>query len=132
MINKVGAIILKDKKILAVRKVTRDDRPEFIIPGGRVEGNEENIETLIRELKEELSVDILQAEYFGYVDDIAIFEQVPIHIEIYYTTIKGEPVCDNEIKEFIWVDRDYLDKGIMLSSTLKDNVIPKLIELGKM
>jgi len=131
-VDKVGAIILKDKKILAVRKRTNDNRPEYIIPGGRREPHESDVETLVREIKEEIKVDIVSMKYFGSFEDIAIFEQLPMHIEVYYTEVLGEPSCDHEIKEYIWVDRNFKEKGILLSSTLKDNVIPKLVKLGKM
>ena len=44
MIDKVGGIILKDKKILVQRK--NNNREECIIPGGKRENNETDIETL--------------------------------------------------------------------------------------
>ena len=59
MIDKVGGIILKDKKILVERK--NNNKEECIIPGGKRENNETDLETLKRELKEELSVDLIYA-----------------------------------------------------------------------
>ena len=71
MIDKVGGVILKDKKILVQRK--KNNREECIIPGGKREGNETDFETLKRELDEELDVELLNAEFLGGYDDIACF-----------------------------------------------------------
>ena len=40
MIDKVGGIIIKNKKVLVVRKKTKENFPEFIIPGGKRETGE--------------------------------------------------------------------------------------------
>lgn len=131
-IDKIGGIILRGKKLLVVKKRTKDNRSEYIIPGGKREGNETDFETLKRELQEEIQVELLSAEPFGGFDDIAIFENIPIHIEVYFANIVGEPTCDSEIKELVWIDRNYEKKGIKLGSVLAKFVIPKLIELEMM
>ena len=131
-IDKVGGIILKRQELLVVRKRTEDNRNEYIIPGGKREGNETDFETLKRELEEELQVVLIESKPFGGFDDIAIFENIPIHIEVYYATIQGEPKCDSERKDLIWIDRNYEKKGIKLGSILGKFVIPKLIEEGLM
>lgn len=131
-IDKIGGIILKDKKILVVRKRTKDNRREYIIPGGKREGNETDLETLARELKEEIQVELIDSKPFGGFDDIAIFEGIPIHIEVYFAEIEGIPTCDSEIKDLVWIDRNYADEGIELGSVLGKFVIPKLVEMELM
>lgn len=131
-IDKVGGIILQDSKLLVVRKRTKDNRQEYIIPGGKREGNETDFQTLQRELKEEIQVDLINYRPFGGFDDIAIFENIPIHIEVYFAEISGEPRCDSEIKDLVWVDKNYADQGIMLGSVLGRFVIPKLVDMGLM
>lgn len=130
MIDKVGGIILKNKKILVQRK--KNNRVECIIPGGKREGNETDFETLKRELKEELCVDLIDTEFLGGYDDIAVFSNEPIHVQAYIATIKGKIKCNNEIKEALWIDRNYKDKGIMVGSILGEYVIPELIKRGLM
>lgn len=127
MIDKVGGIIIKDKKILVVRKKTKEDYPEFIIPGGKREKNETDLETLERELKEEISVSIISSKYLGQFQDIAIFENEPITISVYIVEIKGELKIDNEIKEYCWIDKNYASKGIKVGTILGKFVIPELI-----
>lgn len=131
-IDKIGGIILREKKLLVVKKRTKDNREEYIIPGGKREGNETDFETLKRELSEEVQVDLINAKPFGGFDDIAIFENIPIHIEVYFAEISGEPICDSEIKELVWIDKNYEKRGIKLGSVLAKFVIPKLIEMELM
>ena len=126
MIDKVGGIILKDKKILVERK--NNNKEECIIPGGKRENNETDLETLKRELKEELSVDLIEAEYIDEYYDIACFSNKPICVKTYLVKVEGEIICNNEIKEAIWIDKNYKDKGIKVGSILEKYVIPYLIE----
>lgn len=130
MIDKVGGVILKDKKILVQRK--KNNREECIIPGGKREGNETDFETLKRELDEELDVELLNTEFLGGYDDIACFSDEPIYVQTYLTEIKGRIKCKNEIKEAIWIDKNYKEKGIKVGSILGEYVIPNLIERGLM
>ncbi len=62
MINVAAGIILKDDKVLIAKRP--DDKHmgglwEF--PGGKIESNETPLEGLIRELKEEINIDVKQA-----------------------------------------------------------------------
>lgn len=130
MIDKVGGAIIKDKKILVQRK--KNNRCEYIIPGGKREGNETDFETLKRELFEELDVELINVEFIGGFDDIAVFSDEPIHIQTYIAEIKGKINCKNEIKEAIWIDKDYSSQGIEVGSILAKFVIPELIKRGLM
>ena len=130
MIDKVGGAIIKDKKILVQWK--KNNRCECIIPGGKRKGNETDFQTLKRELWEELDVELVKAEFIGGYDDIACFSNEPIHVQTYIAQIDGKIKCNNEIKEAIWIDKNYKEKGIKVGSILGEHVIPKLIERGLM
>jgi len=130
-IQKVGAAILRDKKVLVVRKKTQD-KSEYFMAGGRMEDDETQKETLLRELKEELGVDVKKLEYVGSYEDMAVFEGTPIIIHAYSVEILGEPAPQSEIKEYAWIDRDFEQKGITLSSIMAKRVIPELIRRGLM
>lgn len=127
MIDKVGGIIIKNKKVLVVRKKTKENFPEFIIPGGKRETGETDVETLQREIQEEVNLKVVKAEYVDEYEDIAIFEKVPIVVKVYLCEVEGEVNVDNEIKEFCWIDKDYKKNGIKVASILEKFVLPELI-----
>lgn len=126
MIDKVGGVILKDKKILVQRK--NNGREECIIPGGKRGGSESDFETLKRELMEELSVQLIDTEYLGTYQDIAVFSNKQLQVITYLVKIEGEIQCNNEIKVALWIDRNYKELGIKVGSILGDYVIPELIK----
>ena len=55
--KRVRAVIIQDNKVLTIRR-TKPNETYWVIPGGGVEEKETNEEALIREIKEELGVDI--------------------------------------------------------------------------
>lgn len=131
-IDKVGGIILCDKKILVVQKKCSTDKNEYILPGGKRQCGENDYQTLARELKEETSIDIKSLEYFGEFEDIALYENVPIIIKSYLVYTDSEIVVQNEISCYKWIDRNYEHQGIHLGSVLSKYIIPRLIELDLM
>lgn len=131
-IFKVGAIILNSSgEILVVRKRV-PGRTEFIIPGGRQEEGENDEQTLRRELDEELGVELTSMKFFGRFEEAAIFENTPLVMQVYEAEVKGTLLAQSEIKEYVWVDRDYSNKGFLLGTVLSKHVIPQLIQEGKM
>lgn len=81
---------------------------------------------------EEINVEVVSAEFIGGYDDKACFSDKDIHVQTYLVEIKGKVKCDNEIKEALWIDRNYKDKGIKVGSILGKHVIPLLIERNLM
>ena len=63
-IDKIALIYLKDGKILSTLSKGKDT---YYIPGGKREGMETDKQTLIRECREELTIDILEdtLKYYG-------------------------------------------------------------------
>jgi len=59
--TRLAAIIIKDDKILLVKGHKRFK--EYWIPGGRQEKGESDIETLSRELKEEINVELIDSRF---------------------------------------------------------------------
>lgn len=56
IIDKLGWIYIKDKKILAARSKGKD---VYYIPGGKREKGEKDKEALIREVREELGIELI-------------------------------------------------------------------------
>ena len=67
----VGAVILQNKKVLLVKRVANDFMGGLVeLPSGGVDSNETILEALVRESKEETSLDLTSIDYylggFGY------------------------------------------------------------------
>jgi 8-oxo-dGTP diphosphatase len=128
-IDKIALIILKNGKILSSKSIGRD---KYYIPGGKREKNETDHQTLIREIKEELSVDIVleTIKYIGtfIAQSDGEKEGVNVKMTCYKADYLGVLKKNNEIEEIRWltyndysliseVDKiifDYLKKEIEL------------------
>ena len=74
------ALVMRDQEILVVdvpdpHKGVTGWRP----PGGTIEFGERGSETVVRELREELGVDIVDPEYVGTVENIFTYLGTPGH-----------------------------------------------------
>lgn len=67
--KRVSAIILKDGKVLVLRRV-KPDREYFVIPGGGVEEGESIEEALAREIKEELTLEVKKCRFLFLVENV--------------------------------------------------------------
>ena len=59
----VYGLLLKDNKILLIKKCGGPYDGKLDLPGGTIEFNEDIEEALIREFKEEVGIDILDLQY---------------------------------------------------------------------
>ena len=108
-IDKIALIYLKNGKILTTLSKGKDT---YYLPGGKREGSETDAETLIRELREELSIQILPETITPY----GVFEAqahgkaegVLVRMSCYTAEFEGEPKPANEIAELDWFT--YKDK----------------------
>lgn len=119
MINEKG-------EILVVKKYGSDI---FINPGGRVEGNETQTETLKRELKEELDIEMIEATPFdSFHSERAMHDpDSSLTIHVYIVKWTGDIVPSSEIETAVWLSREDLEsKKYNLSPQLLEQIIPAL------
>lgn len=104
VIDKVAFLYLQDGSILSTRSKGKD---KYYIPGGKREAGESDIETLVREVKEELSVDIIEssAKLYGVFEAQAHgkAEGVIVKMTCYTAEFDGELEADSEIAEIVWL-----------------------------
>ncbi len=124
--HKVGAVAVLDRRLLVVRK---RGKKGFIIPGGKHERDESFEECLRRELQEELQVDLVSFNFFRRYQGEAHFEKVPMIMDLYFVDFRGEIRIDSEIKEFLWIDRNYKEKGVPLAGALEFFTVPELLKI---
>jgi len=107
IIDKIALLHIKNKKILMVKSYGRE---VFYTPGGKREGNETDIETLAREVKEELGVDLVpgSAKYYGTFCASADNKPPGVKVKIicYMADFKGEILPSGEVESLIWCDHN--------------------------
>lgn len=112
-IDKIAFIYLKDGKILSTLSKGKD---AYYLPGGKREGSETDEETLVRECKEELTIDILKdtIKYYGTFEAQAHgkAEGVIVKMTCYMANFVGDLKPSSEIQEIKWLDYSNLDVKI--------------------
>ena len=103
-IDKVAWIYILNRELLGAR--TKGKIP-FYVPGGKREVGETDLETLVREINEELSIEIdassanfvgeFQAQAHGKEDGVMVVMQC------YEADFKGEITHTSEIEEIGWL-----------------------------
>ncbi|MCI8352607.1 MAG: NUDIX domain-containing protein [Clostridia bacterium] len=103
-IDKIAFIYLGDGKILSTLSKGKDT---YYLPGGKRELNETDEQTLIRECKEELTIDIKEdtIKYYGTFEAQAHgkAEGILVRMTCYTADFKGELKPSSEIKEIRWL-----------------------------
>ncbi len=109
-IDKVALIYVKDGRILSTRNKGKD---VYYIPGGKREAGETDIQTLGREIMEELSVNVVPETlvFVGTFEAQAHGHPVGVNVQMrcYAGELEGEPQPNSEVEEVTWLtyrDRD--------------------------
>ncbi|KTD55858.1 mutator MutT protein [Legionella santicrucis] len=125
-ILKAGAIIMRDKKLLAVHKAGKPYN-ELIVPGGKVENGESFEDSLKRELAEELSINLTHAIPFQTYRAKAIYEPCLVTMITYFVRYEGQCFPSSEIDRLEWIDST--TKRFKLASILGMQLLPSLKRL---
>ncbi len=112
-IDKIAFIYVKDGKILSTLSKGKDT---YYIPGGKREENETDEETLIRECKEELTIEINKntIKYYGTFQAQAHgkAEGIIVKMTCYMADFNGNLQANSEIQEIRWLDYSNLNVKI--------------------
>ena len=112
LIDKVALLHWQDGKILSSRSKGKDI---WYLPGGKREGSESDVETLVREIQEELSVSVdpETAVYYGTFEAQAHgkAEGIIVRMTCYTAGFSGTPSPSHEIEELKWLS--YTDKAVV-------------------
>ena len=117
-IDKLAWVYLKEGKLLVARS---KNKATFYIPGGKREQEETDEQALVREIKEEVSVDLIPgsiqyAQTFTAQAD-GIKADVNVRLTCYFADYKGELKVDAEIEEIIFIGVQ--DKSMCSIATIK-------------
>jgi len=103
----VAGILWKGEEILLVRRARKPGQGLLDFPGGFVDFEETLEQALIREIKEELNVDIETLQYFASAPNTYIYEGVTYYTSDAFFTCKikdwNSLQCNSEIIEIVWM-----------------------------
>lgn len=105
-----SAAVIRDGKVLVVRRARAPANGVFSLPGGVVETGETLHEAVTREVREETGLTIEPVALAGYREAIIRDDdnQVERHFVILPFAarwVAGEPVLNEELSEWRWVDQ---------------------------
>jgi mutator protein MutT len=126
--HRSGAVIIQNKKVLVERSKGKNF---FIPPGGRLERGETPKQSLIRELKEELQIEVSESdliEFESYFKKAGGQEDYDVKMDLFIVkNWNGEIKSDSEVEEILWIDSN-IPKNISIGSIFEKEVMPKLKE----
>lgn len=104
----VSAAILRDGKVLVVRRARKPALNLYTLPGGVVEAGEPLLEALIREVGEETALSIAPVALAGHRE--AIMRDAQGRVERHFVILcfacrwlAGEPVLNEELDDARWL-----------------------------
>ena len=103
-IEVVAAIIRKDGKIFATQRGYGDFKDWWEFPGGKIEAGESPEQALVREIREELSTDIIIEKLLRTVE----YDYPKFHLTLhcYLCTLASDSLHLNEHEAARWLSKD--------------------------
>ena len=131
----VSAAIVRDGKILVVRRARAPAHGLYTLPGGVVEVGETLMEAVAREVREETGMTVEPVALAGFREAVARDGQdrVERHFVILCFAARwqaGEPVLNEEIDEARWIDPAEL-AGLKTTAGLAEIVAAALERLNE-
>lgn len=125
-IDKVALIYVRDRKVLMAKS---KGKALWFNPGGKREGSETDEETLVREIREELSLDLdpTSLRYYGSFEAQAYGkpEGTIVRMRCYTGTFSGTPVPGSEVAEVGYLSYDQKNLATAVDHLIFDDLKSK-------
>lgn len=125
-IDKLALIDLKDKKVLSTLSRGKNT---WYIPGGKRDGNETDHQALIREIKEELAVDLIPDTIKQYGTFEAQAHDKPegtvVRMTCYTAKFTGNLKASSEVAEYRYVDYSWKARSSPVDQLIFDDLYTK-------
>lgn len=102
------AILIKDKKILLIKRSKDPGKGLWAIPGGRIEQDETAEQCLIREMKEETGLSVEPIQLLGLYSDPNRDPRAIIAAVYTVKQVGGQLKPGDDAGEVVWVSLDEL------------------------
>jgi 8-oxo-dGTP pyrophosphatase MutT (NUDIX family) len=124
VIDKIAWLQLRDGRILSTRS---RGKSVFYLPGGKREPGESDAETLIREIREELTVEIVPAS----IEPAGVFEAqadghtagLVVRMTCYTADFAGTLSASSEIDEVAWLGYEDRDRVSAVDKIIFDHLL---------
>lgn len=106
----VAWVFKDDRKILCVKSKGKD---KYFIPGGKLESGESHESGLIREIKEELNIDLIPdtiSHDFTIIDIAYGLDNTELEMHCYSAAFNGKINPSSEIELIKWIDELQIDE----------------------
>ena len=108
----VCAVIIKNDNVLCCKRVKGKFKNYFEFPGGKVEINEDNISALLREVKEELGIDVKVRNLIDVISHS--YEDIDVDLYFYRCELIDEEPQFIEYEVMKWLNILDLDSKLFL------------------
>ena len=129
MISWAGLLVIKDRKVLMTKE---KDKDFFMLPGGRIESEESHLQTILREIEEELGkhIKVKDIQYYNSYILPGKAENSNMEFHVYSGKISGKFILQNEIKEIRWINSIDVKNGEKIGNITSLKLFPELLEKG--
>jgi len=135
---RVSGIIFKEVKVALVKHENKHNGIYYLLPGGGLERDETIEECAIREVKEEIGLDV-KINFLAYYEDVVSEDDHTLHLIFGCETIGGKVEnldLDKKVKDIVFMNEEEFKKVKFFPEKLKktlfvekDNGLP--LSLGK-
>jgi len=112
-----AAVVINDDKILIAQRA-KDGFWEF--PGGKIDEGETPEQCVVREMKEELNVDIKIKKFLGLIE--GVYRGIPMEVHAFLATLNGGAMALNVHKDAKWLKLNEINQYLLVE---EDAVILK-------
>lgn len=103
----IDALIVKDNTILLIKRNVEPFKDYWAIPGGHMEWDISAEETVIKEVKEETSLDVTHMKFLKAYTDPKRDPMQKVTLA-YVVDTSGEPMAGDDAKEYQWFNLNNL------------------------
>lgn len=129
-IHVAAAIIIRDGEILAAQRGYGEFKDGWEFPGGKLENGETGAEACVREIHEELRVEITDLEHLCTVEHD--YDAFHLSMECFTCSIASGTINDSEHENLRWLTRDTLWSVDWLPADIKVvNELERKLDLAR-
>lgn len=114
----VGVAIVRDGKILLIKRRNEPGKGLWAVPGGKVEYGETLRDAAVREVKEETGLDIVVGPLIWSGESISVHGHLVL-IDFLGSVLGGELAASDDAEQALWVDVEKANE-LALTPTMHD------------